>query len=172
MTKDNGALEIYAPHTVTAERPAFSFSHDKLEASVGDHVVAKNLPTFNGTAAIWPGPRDFENFAAKADAPITLEDLLAGDVPQISVHVTSFADATLIGLSWPHTLMDVMGQHAFLHGWSLVLANRGIEVPLVLGAREDALCALIEAPSSVEEEYVLKSKQLRGLGILNFGARL
>ncbi|OAL55144.1 hypothetical protein IQ07DRAFT_607592 [Pyrenochaeta sp. DS3sAY3a] len=169
--KDNGALEIYAPHSFTAERPAFSFSHDNVEASVGDHVVAKNLPKFNGTAAIWPGPQAFDEFAAKADAPTTLEDLLAGDAPQISVHVTSFADATLIGLSWPHTLMDVMGQHAFLHGWSLVLANRETEVPPVLGAREDALCALIEAPSNVKEEYVLKSKQLRGLGMLKFGAR-
>ena len=103
---------------------------------------------------------------------MTIEDLLAGDTPQISVHITSFNDATLVGLSWPHTLMDVMGQAAFLSAWSSVLAGRATEVPPVLGAQEDVLLALTDdATSAPQEEYVLKSKQLKGLAFVKFGAR-
>lgn len=102
---------------------------------------------------------------------MTLEALLCGDVPQISVHITSFANATLVALSWPHTLMDVMSQQAFLHAWSLVLAGREAEVPPVLGAQEDVLRTLIDAPPKEREEYALKSKQLKGLAMLKFGTR-
>jgi hypothetical protein len=100
-----------------------------------------------------------------------MEDLLSGDVPQISVHVISFTNATLVGLSWPHTLMDVMGQAAFLQAWSTLLAGREAQVSPVLGAREDALTALIDGATSAAEEYVLKSKQLKGLSFVKFGAR-
>lgn len=67
--------------------------------------------------------------------------------------------------------MDVMGQHAFLQAWSLVLAEREAEVLPVLGAQEDVLCALVDEPSKQVEEYALKSKQLKGFGMLKFGAR-
>jgi hypothetical protein len=102
---------------------------------------------------------------------MTIEDILSGDTPQISVHITSFSDATLVGLSWPHTLMDVMGQQNLLRAWSLVLADRHTEVPPVLGARQDALCDLTDNASQAPEEYILKAKQLKGLSLVKFGAR-
>ena len=68
--------------------------------------------------------------------------------------------------------MDVMGQAAFLSAWSSVLAGRATEVPPVLGAQEDVLLALTDdATSAPQEEYVLKSKQLKGLAFVKFGAR-
>jgi hypothetical protein len=88
----------------------------------------------------------------------------------MSVHITSFTNATFVALSWPHTLMDVMGQQALLNAWSMVLAGRESEVPPVLGARDDILGALIDAPAQKSEEHVLKSKQLKGLALAKFGA--
>ncbi|KAF9691279.1 hypothetical protein EKO04_010789 [Ascochyta lentis] len=170
--KENGALEIHVPPSFTAQRPAFSYSHELINTAVEDHAVAKDLPKSDGSVSMWPGPDAFADFAARPDAPTTLEDLLSGDVPQISVHITSFTNATLVALSWPHTMMDVMGQHAFLDAWSLVLAGRESEVPPVLGAREDTLCALVDAPAQRTEELNLKSKQLKGLSMLKFGARM
>ena len=67
--------------------------------------------------------------------------------------------------------MDVMGQQALLHGWSLVLAGRESEVPPMLGAREDAICAAADAPVEKEEEFMLGQKQLRGWAMLMFGLR-
>ncbi|KAF5844104.1 hypothetical protein GGP41_010183 [Bipolaris sorokiniana] len=170
--KADGTLEIHVPRAFTSSRPAFSYTHDSINTSIQDHELARKLPLSpDGSIKISPGPTDFNDLAASPSAPATIEDLLSGDVPQISVHITSFTNATLVGLSWPHTLMDVMGQAAFLQAWSTLLAGREAEVPPVLGAREDTLAALTDGATSAVEEYVLKSKQLKGLSLVKFGAR-
>jgi hypothetical protein len=142
-----------------------------MNMAIEDHTVAKDLPRPNGKVTQYPGPNVFADFSARSDAPTTLQDLLAGDTPQISVHITSFTNATLVGLSWPHTIMDVMGQQAFLAAWSLVLAGHDSLVSPVLGAREDALCALTSDPNSPQDPYMLNSQRLAGLSMIKFGAR-
>lgn len=142
-----------------------------MNMAIEDHAVAKDLPKADGSVKQYPGPDAFADFSARSDAPATLQDLLSGDTPQISVHVTSFTNATLVGLSWPHTMMDVMGQQAFLEAWSLVLAGRESEVPPVLGAREDTLLTLTSDPSSPQDAYMLNSQRLAGLSMVKFGAR-
>ncbi|KAI8930428.1 hypothetical protein NX059_012379 [Plenodomus lindquistii] len=63
-----------------------------------------------------------------------------------------------------------MGQQALLNAWSLVLAGRESEVPPVLGARDDVLRTLIDAPAQKSEEHVLQSKQSKGSEMATFGA--
>lgn len=169
--KSSGKLEIHVPRAFSAQRPAFSFSHENMNMAIEDHTMAKDLPMPNDKVTQYSGPESFAAFSARSDAPSTLQDLLAGDTPQISVHITSFTNATLVGLSWPHTIMDVMGQQAFLEAWSLVLAGRDSSVPPVLGAREDALCALTSDPKSPQDSYMLNSQRLAGLSMIKFGAR-
>ncbi|EXJ69686.1 uncharacterized protein A1O5_06757 [Cladophialophora psammophila CBS 110553] len=169
--KENGELEIHVPRPFTAERPAVSYTHQSLAMDIEDHPLAKTLPKATEAPSIQPGPQGFRVFAAREDAPATLEDFVCQDTPQLSLHITSFNDATLVALSWPHTLMDVMGQQALLRGWSLVLAGREAEVPPMLGAREDALCAAADAPVENEEEFRLGQKRLRGWAMLMFGLR-
>lgn len=144
--------------------------------NINDHPLAKTLPKATEGPSIQPGPPGFRAFAAREDAPAALEDFLYQDTPQLSLHITSFNDATLVALSWPHTLMDVMGQQALLRGWSLVLAGRELEVPPMLGAREDAICAAaadapVEEEEEEEEEFGLEQKQLRGWAMFMFGLR-
>jgi hypothetical protein len=136
-----------------------------------DHQLAKTLPKATETASVQPGPQWFREFAAREDAPETLEDFLCSDTPQLSLHITSFNNGTLVALSWPHTLMDVMGQQALLRAWSLVLANRDSEVPPMLGAREDPICAAADAPSKYEEAFKMGQRQLKGWDMLMFGLR-
>ncbi|KAK6861005.1 hypothetical protein PG995_004641 [Apiospora arundinis] len=169
--KDDGDLEIRVPRLFTTDRPAISFSHQSLAMNLNDHPLGKKLPVATEVASIQTGPQEFRAFAAREDAPTTLEDFLYQDVPQLSLHITSFNDATLVGLSWPHTLMDVMGQQALLHSWCLVLAGRELEVPALLGAREDPICAAADAPVEKEEAFKVGEKQLTGLGMLSFGVR-
>lgn len=113
----------------------------------------------------------FREFAAPPNSPETLDDFIYSDTPQLSLYITSFKNATLVGLSWPHTLMDVMGQQAILKSWSLVLAGRNSEVPAVLGAREDAMSAIVDAPVEKEEAYGLMQQRLKGWGMAMFGLR-
>lgn len=77
----------------------------------------------------------------------------------------------LVALSWPHTLMDVMGQKALLQSWSLGLAGRVSEVPTLLGAQEDVIRPITEAPSENTEDSKLGSRQLAGLSMLRFGVK-
>jgi hypothetical protein len=149
------------------------YTHHSIAMDIEDHPLAKTLPKATEAPSVQPGPQRFRVFAAREDAPATLEDFIYQDTPQLSLHITSFDDATLVALSWPHTLMDVMGQQALLHGWSLVLAGRESEVPSMLGAREDAICAAADAPveGREEEEFKLGQKRLRGWAMLMFGLR-
>ena len=158
------------PRPFTPDRPAVSYTHQVLPVDIEDHPLAKTLPKATEGPSIQAGPPGFRAFAAREDAPATLEDFIYQDTPQLSMHITSFNDATLVALSWPHTLMDVMGQQALLHGWSLVLAGRESEVPPMLGAREDAICTAADAPGE-KEEFKVGQKQLKGWAMLMFGLR-
>ncbi|KAH8891617.1 hypothetical protein GQ53DRAFT_687175 [Thozetella sp. PMI_491] len=169
--QDNGELEIYVPQPFTAERPAVSFSHEALDLDIEDHPLGKTLPKVTEGPSIQVGPQGFQAFAARKDAPAILEDFVNHDTPQLSLHITSFKNATLVGLSWPHTLMDVMGQQALLRCWSLVLAGRESELPPLLGAREDPICAAADAPAETTEEFALGQKKLTGWSMVKFGAR-
>ena len=164
-------MEIHVPKPFTAERPAVSYTHQSLAIDIKDHPLARTLPEATQTSSIQPGPQTFRVFAAREDAPSVFEDFVSQDTPQLSLHITSFNDATLVGLSYPHTLMDVMGQHALMLGWSLVLAGRESEVPRMVGAREDLIGAAANAPVEQEEEYKLGLKQLQGLSMFKFGLR-
>jgi hypothetical protein len=159
------------PREFTAERPAFTYSHENCAMNVESHHMAGRLPKPDGTISVWPSPQEYLDLAMRRNAPTSLKHLLVGDTPQISLHITSFFNATLISIVWPHTLMDMMGQQAFLHAWSLVLAGRESEVPRVLDAREDVLQAITDIPTEKPAKYVLSSKQLKGLGLMKLIAR-
>jgi hypothetical protein len=136
-----------------------------------DHPLGRTLPKATPSSSIQAGPEGFRAFAAPENAPQTLDDFIYTDAPQLSLLITSFEDATLVGLSWPHTLMDVMGQQALLTAWSMVLLGRDSEVPPVHGAREDVIRSLAAAPAEKEEEYGLLQKRLKGWSMAMFGLR-
>ncbi|KAH7135086.1 hypothetical protein B0J11DRAFT_517565, partial [Dendryphion nanum] len=170
---DKGKLELHVPTPFTADRPAVFYTHQHHSLNIEDHPLAKDFPKPTTNPSVHPSPDTFRAFAAREDAPSTVEDLLYKDTPQLSLHITSFNNATLVGLSWPHTLMDVMGQYGLMLGWSLVLAGKESEVPPMLGAREDVLAAAIEASSEKEgEEYRLQSKQMSVWTLIRFGLRM
>ncbi len=139
-------MEIHAPRVFTPDRPAFTYTHEHVDMNVADYEKTKDFPTSNGDVSIWPNPHIFVSLAASSDAPKITKDLLLGDTPQISLRITSFNNATIVALTWPHTLMDIMGQKAFVQAWSLVVNGRDSEVPPVLSAHNDPLLAALNAP--------------------------
>ncbi|KAF9770782.1 hypothetical protein IL306_011610 [Fusarium sp. DS 682] len=136
--------------------------------AIAEHPLAKELPTTTDTLSIQSGADKFQQFAVSKDAPAKLEDYLKQNIPMLSLYVTSFRDATLVGLSWPHALMDVMGQQALLHAWSLVLAGRISDVPPVLGAHEDVIRATLD-DSPKGEDFIMGQRQLKGWSMVKFG---
>ncbi|KAK1979264.1 hypothetical protein LZ30DRAFT_631512 [Colletotrichum cereale] len=164
--REDGRLEIHVPQAFTKERPAITYSQETMDMGIADHPLGKTLPKATQHASVQPGASGFNSFAPST--PATFNDFVDNDVPQLSLKITSFNDATLVGLSWPHTLMDVFGQEALLRAWSLVLAGRELDVQPLMGAYKDAILAAIEEHS---EEFDLGQKVLQGLGLIKFGLR-
>jgi|SRR5690242_13627227 len=159
------------PRTFTADRPAFSYSHEHIDLAVEDHEATKNFPRPTRDVSFWPSPHSFEALTAPIGAPRCPKDLWLRDTPQMSLRITTFTNATLVAITWPHTLMDIMGQQALLHAWSLVLQGRESEVPPVLGAHADALSEAASISTEKPQEYSLKSKQLEGPRLIKFVSR-
>lgn len=166
-----GRLEIYAPQVFTSDRPPVAYSHRAIASPIAADPLGAQLPTAAATATFQPGPQTFQAFAVRADAPAKLADFLKYDTPQLSLHITSFTDATLVGLSWPHTLMDVMGQKALVQAWSLVMNKRAAEVPVLLGAREDVVARVAQTEREDGEPFGLRDQRLGTFGMIKFGLR-
>ncbi|CAG7559027.1 unnamed protein product [Fusarium equiseti] len=165
-----GALEIHVPTPFTPERPAVAYSCEKLRVDIDDHELGRQLPKVTDKVSIQPGPENFKAFATRPDAPQTLSDFIYPDVPLLSLHITAFDNATLVGLSWPDALMDVIGQQELLRAWSLVVSGREVDVPPVLGAREDALQTAV-GTSDWDEKFEMGEQQLEGAALEQFCLR-
>lgn len=79
----------------------------------------------------------FQPLMRREDGPRNIADYYLRDEPQLSLHVVSFADATLVSLSWPHTFLDAMGRHELLTAWTAVLEGRDGDVKALHGVDQD-----------------------------------
>lgn len=146
------------------------FSREVLETAIEDHPLGQYLPkAVDNEPSMHEGPMSFRPFNARPDAPTCLDDLLHSDEPQLSMHVTSFRNATLVGLLWPHTMTGAIGLSAFMNAWSLTLARRDDEVCQLHGVWEDLLGDAETRSDPEAEPYLLAPKQLKGVRLLRFG---
>jgi hypothetical protein len=118
--------------------------------------------------SIGPNPVEFRPLARRPDAPKKLDDYLYSDEPQLSLHIVSFKDATLVSVTWPHTFFDAMGLSALFGAWTSVLCGQEDQVPPLYGFDADPLADLGASPTV---QSVLANRQIRGLGMLLFAAR-
>ncbi|ORY67137.1 uncharacterized protein BCR38DRAFT_364385, partial [Pseudomassariella vexata] len=173
-------LELHIPKEFTPERPAVRFTHVTFTVPIGDHPLASQLPkatldSHKPTMSL--GSDKFLPLAVREGTPRTVEDLLYSDCPQLSLHVTSFTNATLVHLVGPHTLFDGMGTHMCVRAWSAVLAGKIHQVPPMSGGTSDPAASLglgsepEKAAKATEEPYLLASKQLKGLKLFHFTLR-
>ncbi|KAL0939777.1 lysr family regulatory protein [Colletotrichum truncatum] len=165
---DDDRLELHVPQVFTPERPAIRTSHDVHDCSINDHEVAKHLPRTTSEPSIQPGVVNFYNLGARSDAPMTLEDLLSSDEPQIHLHIVSFNDATVIGLLFSHVLFGAAGMQSLVVNWSRVLAGREHEVPALCGSRQDILDDVGVASDPDKEPFILDHRHLKGLRHFRF----
>lgn len=164
-------LEIHVPAEFTPKRPAVRFSHETLRLGIDEHPLARHLPAPTAGGSIQAGADQFEALAAPPDAPRCLGDFLTRDVAQLGLHVVSLADATLVSLTFPHTLCDLLGLQAIVDNWVRVLAAGGgaADVAPLLGARADPLAGVgVGAPHKREEPWALAPRILGALGWLRF----
>lgn len=167
--QEDGKLEIHVPTEFTAKRPAVRFSHETLDMDISKHALASRLPTPTDGGSVQNGADSFEELAAPEDAPRSLDDFLTRDVAQLGLHVISFTDATMVSITWPHTMSDALGLQALVTNWSRVLAGKEDEVVPLLGVEDDPLATVGKGEMhKTEEPWALRCQILGSLGWIRF----
>lgn len=168
---DNGKLEIHVPMAFASERLPLNFYQDSFDVCIDEHPLASTLPTATSNIpSVQRGPSAFKLLGIPPGAPICLEDYLKSDCPQLTVHVVSFTDATLVSLCWPHICADAMSLREIGAAWSLVLAGRESDIPPMLSAGEDPMARAGIDPVFVER-HPLQEQQVQGWWLFLWGVR-
>ncbi|KAK2603910.1 hypothetical protein QQS21_003945 [Conoideocrella luteorostrata] len=174
----DGYFEIHCPRIFTVERPAVTFSHDDdyRDNSISEHPLGSRFPRSTNLDEVTSIPYDSElqNLAIRTSFPTSIDDVIGKDAPILSLHVVTFSDSTIVGLSWPHILTDAFGIRVLLHSWSLVLAGRESDVPPVLSAKQDIAYEVekqinqgdVEHPSIVPAQDLIINKHRMSKGQL------
>ncbi|KAJ4245070.1 hypothetical protein NW762_014281 [Fusarium torreyae] len=129
-----------------------------------EHPLASKLPRSTGKVETFLGPRAFNSLAMGPGSPSSFEDLIQGDKPQFSLHVNTFNDGTIVGLSHSHMTADLLGLTAVINAWCHELAGKPDQVPVFGGVHEDGMKGLYDPPTEVK--HVLAGKELTGWRVI------
>ncbi|KAM4056683.1 transcriptional regulator sdnM [Hirsutella rhossiliensis] len=164
-------LEIHVPQPSTPERPALTFSHVSFETSIDEHPLASKLPRPTQSPSLQANHGDFKSLGISPNAPRTIDDYLTTDAPQLSLHIVSFTDATLVSLTWPHISSDGVGLRDLVEAWSLILAGHDDKVlPMMTACTEDPMATAGLDPN-FQEKHILEKHHMKGWRILVWGLR-
>ncbi|KAI5864856.1 hypothetical protein GGS23DRAFT_466593 [Durotheca rogersii] len=161
----NGKLEYHVPEAFSENRPAFAYSHSTHDVGIASHPLASRLPRPTAKPTVLDDPSEFGPLLRRWGAPQTILDYLTTDAPQLSLHIVSFTDATIVTLSWPHTLLDAIGRKELLAAWTATLEGREDDVKPLHGVYRDPLESLGANP---KEPYVLAHRHLSPVQSLLF----
>jgi hypothetical protein len=89
----------------------------------------------------------------------------------MNMHIVSFKDATLVSVTWPHVLGDIMSITAICESWSLVMAGRESEVPAFLSAGHDDVLDAAGQHPGFNDRHMNEGRQLTGIWFLLWVAR-
>ncbi|KAJ5456373.1 hypothetical protein N7530_011647 [Penicillium desertorum] len=117
----------------------------RLRMNVGDKHCRPPTWCQNTTCnrrALFPSPNELSPLLRSANAPKHIDDWIYSDRPQLSIHVITFSDATIITITWLHTLADVMGMTTILNAWTALLQGNREPISKLRGFRSDPLTQL------------------------------
>ncbi|KAF4449518.1 putative lysr family regulatory protein [Fusarium austroafricanum] len=157
-----GKLEIHVPETFSSERPSLGFHHDTFDISIEEHPLASKLTLpVSDEPFIQEKQPDIMKLGVPAGTPLCLNDYLESDHPQLTLHVVSFTDATLVSICGPHIAVDAMSLLGLGVAWSLALVGRESEIPPMLSAGEDPMGRAGQDPA-FSKPHALEALQITG----------
>ncbi|KAL8791123.1 MAG: hypothetical protein Q9195_006067 [Heterodermia aff. obscurata] len=165
---DKGNLEYQVPVIFNNQRPPIIFHHVPYSISIDEHSLASRLPKASTSPQIVARGDDFVSLMRRSGDPECLDDYISTDRPMLGLHIVSFADATLITLSWSYALLDGMGRKALLDAWSLMLQGREDEILPLHGVQTDPLIMLGQHPM---QPYKHVDKRMSTWQLIVFGVR-
>ncbi|KZV98166.1 hypothetical protein EXIGLDRAFT_832425 [Exidia glandulosa HHB12029] len=119
LARRNGLYEFQIPRQFTQEVPAAGFTHVHKSQPFAGTPLPPNVGDVEQPCMV-----DMPNCASlfrASGTPGHLDDFLVPGTPLLHVHVTTFEDATLIGLTASHVLWDAHGLRTLLSAWTAAL---------------------------------------------------
>ncbi|KAI1128166.1 hypothetical protein F5Y10DRAFT_277561 [Nemania abortiva] len=175
LRQRNGRLEIHVPKNFDNDRRPFRFSHVKFDTTDA-HPLARRLPKSTGNRpSVQEGCTIFREFSIPSTLPNNIEHYLSTDEPLICLYINSFTDATLVSLTFPHSLSDAMGTAKLLQAWAHVLRENNVNsLDLRLeGAVEDVSASIGDADDKRAQntKFLLEDREAAGISLLVFIGR-
>lgn len=167
LSKNKGSkLEIQVPENFTYDRPAVRYSNEEFDLDMEEEPRVWELPMGDNTGrpSLHEGPPAFRYLTKRPGMPTKFSDYVDKDEPMISLHVASFNDGTLVTVTWPGAVTDMMGMHGFIQSWCEVLGGREDNVPEILGVYKDPMRSL--GRLKLREKYVFSGAHLQGFQLL------
>ncbi|KAI5365964.1 putative transferase [Septoria linicola] len=161
-----GKLDYHIPQRYDEQRPGFLWDHLDIADSIEDHPLASQLAKAKPEPTIFEDPEKFHSLTAHPDHPTCLDDWIYSDRPPLSLRLVTFTDASLLTLSWSHTLLDAVGRQSLLEAWIAVLEGREQDVPPIIGFKDDP--ALNMGKTSKPEQHVLYKRMITGFRFFLF----
>jgi hypothetical protein len=168
VQKEN-KLEYHIPAEFTSSRPAVNFTHVTHDMPISAHVLGAQLPRATSSISLSSDTAKFHSLVLSPDGPTKLDHWIYQDRGQFHLHIVSFTDATIVTLTWLHTLLDAMGRNAVLRAWTASLEGR--DIPEFYGYDVNPLAKFAESASSYEgeEKFILEGRLLSGWALARFG---
>ncbi|PYI00200.1 hypothetical protein BO71DRAFT_479018 [Aspergillus ellipticus CBS 707.79] len=147
----SGQLEYHMPDRYDAQYPGFTYStttHSGYLNTSSDACAPAlpRKPKIRYPTIFQPAASNLDAILHRPDSPTKLEDWIYTDRPQLNIHIATFADATLVTLTWLHTLMDASGRASLLKAWSAIVCGREHTVPPFHGFSDDPLADVTAKP--------------------------
>jgi hypothetical protein len=132
----DGLLEYRLPRVFAEGYALFSWTSQEYDQSIEKiPSFPKATPPENGLALL-PHLSSMESWFRPTDWPLDRKSEHS-DAPLLYVHMSLFSDATVIGMSCPHSMSDQFGVSNIIKAWLGLI--KGEIPPLMLGGDNDIL---------------------------------
>ena len=131
LNNKTGRLENHIPAQYTKDRPPIDYTQKTYDMKLQEHAVWSRFPSVEDNDRI----QSFETLPVTTEltpsesGPKVLEYWTHSDKAQLGLDIANFQNATLVTVTWLHTLMDALGLHTLLQAWIAVLEGRDEDVP-------------------------------------------
>jgi len=141
INSESRRLEYHIPVQYTKERPPINFTRSSHDMRLEEHPIGSKFPRVKDRDQIQVFDTLFSlrELTQTEGSTVVLDDWLYSDKAQLGLSVVNFRDATLVTLTWLHTLLDAVGQGELLRAWTAVLEGRDKDVPKFWGYNFDPL---------------------------------
>lgn len=103
--------------------------------------------------------------------PQTFDDWIYHDIPQLSIHIVTFHDATIITLTLLHTLTDMMGLMGFYVAWLAAIHGEEEKIPRYIGYKDKDPLESLQRGQQEPPKYILSDRIIKGWGLFKFIVR-